>query len=279
LYIAMTLLLGFAAVNTGNNLIYLLVSALLGFMAVSGVLGRGNFAGLRVSIEPPEEVYDGRQTLVRVRVENRRRFLPAFLIRVVLLDTEVTFSVVDPAGSATAAATVTFRGRGLQCPPPAQVFSIFPINFFVRRWAVPMAGPVTVFPAPVACGDPFGPEGDAGGGERLLPERGSEGEISRIADYRGEPMKRIHWKLSARQGELKVKELSTVAREPVLLDPEALSGTTLKARLRSASFLIIRYLREGRPVGLILGGRKIPPETGRAHKLRLLTELALYGRD
>lgn len=275
----MTLLLGFAAVNAGNNLIYLLVSALLGFMAVSGVLGRGNFAGLRVSVEPPEELYDGRQTLVRVRVENRRRFLPAFLLRVALLDTEVTFPVVDPAGSATAAASVTFRGRGLQSLPPAQVYSIFPINFFVRRWAVPLARPVTVFPAPVSCGDPFGSEGDAGRGERTLAERGSEGEISRIADYRGEPMKRIHWKLSARHGELKVKELSAIAREPVLLDPETLPGGNLETRLRGASFLVNRYLRAGRPFGLKLGGRTIPPATGRAHKLRLLTELALYGWD
>jgi len=43
----MTLLLGFAAVNTGNNLLYLLVSALLGFMAVSGVLGKWNLSRLR----------------------------------------------------------------------------------------------------------------------------------------------------------------------------------------------------------------------------------------
>jgi len=41
-------LIGFAAVNTGNNLLYLLVSALLGFMAVSGVLGKWNLAGVEV---------------------------------------------------------------------------------------------------------------------------------------------------------------------------------------------------------------------------------------
>jgi hypothetical protein len=36
-YIALTLLTGFAAVNTGNNLLFLVVSALLAFMAVSGI--------------------------------------------------------------------------------------------------------------------------------------------------------------------------------------------------------------------------------------------------
>jgi uncharacterized protein (DUF58 family) len=275
----MTLLLGFAAVNTGNNLIYLLVSALLGFMAVSGVLGRSNLSGLRVEFEPPEEIYDGRETLARIRVENPRRLLPAFLIRVTLPATATTFAVVDPAGTAAAAVTVTFRRRGQQTLPPVQVFSIFPINFFVRRLAVVPVRPVTVFPAPVSCGLMFGTHGEIGRGERTSPNRGNEGEISRIADYRGEPIKRIHWKLSARQGELKIKELSAVAREPVILDPDALPGPHLEARLRCASFLVNRYLREDRPVGLNLGGRPIPPATGRAHKLRLLTELALYGQD
>jgi uncharacterized protein (DUF58 family) len=275
----MTLLLGFAAVNTGNNLIYLLVSALLGFMAVSGVLGRGNLSGLRVEFEPPEEVYDGRETLARVRVENPRRFLPAFLIRVALPGTTATFPVVDPAGTAAEAVTVTFRGRGPQNPPPVQVSSIFPINFFVRRLAVAPSRPVTVFPAPVSCGLPSGSGGEDGRGDRNSPNRGNEGEISRIADYRGESMKHIHWKLTARQGELKIKELSAVAREPLILDLDALPGPHMEARLRCASFLVNRYLREDRPVGLNLGGRAIPPATGRVHKLRLLTELALYGQD
>ncbi len=55
----MTLLLGFAAVNTGNNLLYLLVSALLGFMAVSGILGRWNLARLSLRCLPPDELFDG----------------------------------------------------------------------------------------------------------------------------------------------------------------------------------------------------------------------------
>ncbi|NIQ94316.1 MAG: hypothetical protein GWN87_08975, partial [Desulfuromonadales bacterium] len=55
----LTLLLGFAAVNTGNNLLYLMVSALLGFMAVSGLIGRYNLARLRVEFAAPPEIYAG----------------------------------------------------------------------------------------------------------------------------------------------------------------------------------------------------------------------------
>jgi len=108
--------------------------------------------------------------------------------------------------------------------------------------------------------------------------KGYEGELSRIADYRGgEPLKLIHWRLSARHGELKVKELSAVDRPPVTVDLEQLPGG-LEERLRCATYLILSFLRENRPVGLRLGSRAIPPAVGRAHKLRLLAELAIHGQ-
>lgn len=273
----MTLLLGFAAVNTGNNLLYLLVSALLGFMTVSGILGRGNITGLEVAVEPPDEVYDGVPTLLRVRLENRRRFLPAFLIRASVREGTVLFPFVDRGASASAVVSTVFRGRGRQSVGPARICSNFPINFFVRCRPSEGESRVAVFPSPVStralgaeeCGGPQG--------ETPTPARGIEGEMHGIADYRGEPLKLIHWKLSARHDDLKVRELSAVAREPVVVEPARLPGRDLEERLRRASFLLNRYQRENRPVGLKLGERVIAPAAGRAHKLRLLTELATYG--
>lgn len=274
----MTLLLGFAAVNTGNNLLYLLVSALLGFMTVSGILGRWNLAGLGVHIEVPDEIYDGVETLLTIRLENRRSFLPAFLIEVVLPAGRATFTLVERRGSASETLVAVFHGRGLHTLDRAQARSIFPINFFVRSFPVPVDRSLTVFPAPHLCR----PAGEAGrkaaGGELPVSRKGYEGEISRISDYRGgEPLKLIHWKLSARQGVLKVKELSAAARPPVTIELDLLPGG-LEERLRCAAYLVTSYLRENRPVGLRLGGRTLPPAVGRAHKLRLLAELAGHGQ-
>lgn len=275
----MTLLLGFAAVNTGNNLLYLLVSALLGFMAVSGILGRGNITGLEVTVEPPDEIYDGLSTLVRVRLENRRRLLPAFLIRVSVLDGAALFPFVDRGASATVMIPTVFRGRGIRRVGRGRVCSNFPINFFIRCRPVAGNRHFAVFPAPVGSRALSGGARNDRRGEFPAPPKGVEGDIRGIGDYRGEPMKLIHWKLSARHDILKVRELSTVAREPVVVEPEGLPGRDLEERLRYASFLLNAYQRENRSVGLKLGGRLIPPAPGRAHKLRLLTELAAYGSN
>jgi uncharacterized protein (DUF58 family) len=280
LYIGMTLLLGFAAVNTGNNLLYLLVSALLGFMAVSGVLGRWNLASLALRCVPPEEVYDGVETLLGIELVNQRRRLPVCLMEVSLAGEKVLFPLVEPGARQRKPLLATLHGRGWQDLPPLEIHSRFPINFFIRRMTLAVTDPVLVFPAPRPCAEGAHPDPAGAHGVAQNWQRGMDGEVSRIGEYRGgEPLKQIHWKLSARHDQLKVKELSASVRAPVILDLAALPGMVLEERLRCASWLVGQFLRAGRPVGLRAGTLEIAPECSRAHKLRLLKVLALHGLD
>jgi uncharacterized protein (DUF58 family) len=275
----MTLLLGFAAVNTGNNLLYLLVSALLGFMAVSGILGRWNLARLSLRCLPPEEVFDGVPTLLGIELVNGRRFLPVCLLEIAVGDERGLFPLVEPGTSRRRSLAVTLTGRGWQRLPTVTVRSRFPINFFIRSLTLAVADPVLVFPRPQPCALAW--QADPGGvrGEEAARHKGQEGEVSRIGDYRGgEPLRLIHWKLSARHDQLKVKELSATSRAPVILDLNAVPGTGLEERLRSATYLIQQQLRAGRPVGLRVGATLFPARLGHPHKLHLLRALALYDR-
>jgi uncharacterized protein (DUF58 family) len=279
LYIIITLLLGFAAVNTGNNLLYLVVAALLGFMAVSGLAGKSNLDGVEIDFTPPDEVYDGIPTLLRVRLRNRRRFWPLFLLRVELFGFATNFAVIGGGEERSEPLPLTLSGRGRKQVRAVRIASRFPVNFFVRSRHLPLAREIVVFPAP----HPYPGEGAASGGrrdgERPSPRRGLQGEVARITDYSGrEPLKQVHWKLSARQDALKVKEYAAATCDPLLVELEALPGD-LETRLRTASFLVNRAARQGRPVGLRLAGRHLAPDSGTAHKLRLLRELALYGHD
>jgi len=276
----MTLLLGFAAVNTGNNLLYLLVSALLGFMAVSGILGRWNLAALSLRCLPPEELFDGVPTLLGIELVNGRRRLPVCLLEITIGAERALFPLVEPGQRQRRSLSFTLNGRGWQTLPPVQVYSRFPINFFVRSLTLAIDDPVLVFPTPRPCGLPWQP--DAGGvrGAAAAAHKGTEGEVSRISDYRGgEPLRLIHWKLSARHDQLKVKELSATSRLPVILDLNTIPAPGLEERLRCATYLIQQLLRAGRPVGLRAGATILPPRLGVPHKLQLLRALALYDRD
>lgn len=256
-----------------------MVSALLGFMAVSGCAGWMNIRGIRVAVEFPDEIYDGTDTLVFVRLENRKRMLPSFLLRVDACDAAVGFNLVERNSVESDALTLCFRGRGKRVLEQALVSSTFPINFFVRGIRVSLDAAFTVFPAPRACGFPEGPGPMDARGEAFSPRRGYGGEVAKIRDYTGsEPFKLIHWRLSARHQELKVKELTSPSETPLVLDVLSLPGGNLEERMSNGAFLVNRAIRAGRPVGLKLAGRLIRPDTTRTHRLRLLTELAEYGK-
>jgi uncharacterized protein (DUF58 family) len=139
---------------------------------------------------------------------------------------------------------------------------------------------VTVFPAPLPCPDLLRIDPGGGLGLQQNGQRGYEGDINRISDYQGgEPLKSIHWKLTARHDSLKVKELSAVTRKPIVLELADVPGSILEVRLRHASYLVARWLREGWPVGLKASALDLPPGVGHRHKLLLLQALADYGQD
>jgi uncharacterized protein (DUF58 family) len=249
-------------------------------MAVSGILGKWNLSGIEVRLLPVDEIFDGLPTLVGVELVNRRRRLPAFLMEILLGDAAVLFPLTDPDRTQRKNLEMTFHGRGSQPLPQIQIRSRFPINFFIRHKALPSPRTLTIFPRPRPCA---GPEySDPGGerGSRQSRSRGQDGDISRISNYQGgEPLKLIHWKLSARHDSLKVKELSAATRAPVILDLAQLPGSGLEQRIGTAAYLVMRMLREGRPVGLRAGQTEIAAATGRQHKLQLLEMLANYGQD
>jgi uncharacterized protein (DUF58 family) len=82
-YVLVTLVIGIAALNTGNNLLYIVVAAMLAAILVSGVVSAVVLRGLEVEVRLPEHVFAGREVAGRIVLRNPRRFLPAFSIRVV----------------------------------------------------------------------------------------------------------------------------------------------------------------------------------------------------
>ncbi len=249
-------------------------------MAISGILGKWNLSRIRLSCTPPEEVYDGLPTLFSVNLKNDRRWMPVFLMEVVMEGQVVLFPVVDPGKSRSKSLEVALNGRGSQRLAGVTLRSRFPINFFIRSMTLPIERDVTVFPRPLPCRDVHQPDPGGRRGARAHWMKGQEGDISHISDYRGgEPLKMIHWKLSARHDRLKVKELSASTHTPVTIDLDAIPATDIEQRLCFGAHLITRLLRSGRPVGLKLGSMEISPDNSRQHKLMLLKVLALYGTD
>jgi uncharacterized protein (DUF58 family) len=81
-YLALTLLIGIAALNTGNNLLFIVVAAMLGAVLVSGIVSAVMISGLEIDLHLPHHVFAGQSYAGAVLLRNRR-WLPAFSISVV----------------------------------------------------------------------------------------------------------------------------------------------------------------------------------------------------
>jgi uncharacterized protein (DUF58 family) len=269
-------LFGSAAVNTGNNLLYLLVSALLGFMAVTGLIGHWNLQGMAITVRPGQELYAGVPASLEVFVRNRQRLAARFLIRVALLQQGASIPVLPASEQRSLTLPFVPEQRGYQHLPEVRVQSCFPVNFFIRSQALVQDQQFLVFPQPQPGAGPVGDGSAAGSDDQVSGRIGFEGDFFGIDDYRsGDPLKSIHWKLSARHDGYKIKRQVQQMDPGLLLDPDDFSGD-LEQRLGQCVYLINKCGRAQRAVGLRLQERTLPPALGAAHRFRLLSELATY---
>ena len=72
IYIVVTILISVAAINTGNNLLYIISSLMLALMAISGIASLFNLFFIEISLRPPEEVFAG----IPARFSLRARITP-----------------------------------------------------------------------------------------------------------------------------------------------------------------------------------------------------------
>src|SRR6202451_879289 len=82
-YVGIVLLIGIAALNTGNNLLSIVVAAMLAAIMVSGFASALVLRDLELDVRLPEHVFAGRPMLGRIVLRNPRRWLPSFSVNVV----------------------------------------------------------------------------------------------------------------------------------------------------------------------------------------------------
>src|SRR5512134_2899841 len=78
--------LGVAAVNTGNNLAYLLCSLLLALIIVSGMLSDLTVRGLQVTAVLPDAIHATQPALITIALANRKRRLASYSVALEGLD-------------------------------------------------------------------------------------------------------------------------------------------------------------------------------------------------
>ena len=83
IYILISVVIGIAALSSGNNLLYVIVAALLSAILVSGIASALVLRSLALDVHLPEHVFAARPMLARLLLSNTSSWLPSFSVRVV----------------------------------------------------------------------------------------------------------------------------------------------------------------------------------------------------
>jgi uncharacterized protein (DUF58 family) len=124
--------------------------------------------------------------------------------------------------------------------------------------SLPPPGALLVYPRLVRLQRLFSESGThSHDGRRLLLRRHSGFELHGVREYaQGESLRRVHWRSTARRGELMVKELEDAPRDEiaVLLDADASAvvGDSFHVQVRAAGSILDSYVRRGRRAVLVV---------------------------
>jgi len=287
IYIIISIFLGVVAINTSNNLYYLITAMMLGYMLASGLAGRGNIRGASVSVSFPDEIYASAPCAAQICVSNKNRFTPIFLIEVALRQekgqgngkTSAFFPIIQPGCTESRTVFTTFPSRGRCFFNDIELTSSFPFNFFVRYWPVNAEMEVTVFPGPLACEPDSALITSGDEDEETFADSLAETDIVGVRPYvEGDSMRRIHWKSSARTGKLQARLYDgafSLSHQRVI-DLDRLIAGGLERGLSMAAYIIVESIKSKLPIGIRNGNTLTLPASDYAHKKDLLTQLALY---
>ena len=271
IYIIITIVLSVGAVNTGNNLLYLMTSLMLALMFLSGLSSLANLFFLDFSITPSQEIFAGIPARFNLTVTRMRGF--SFFLNFETRFGSSQLPIIK--GRLETSLWLKLPKRGSVSIESLRIHSGFPLGFFRRYKAYSGSLEVLVYPRPIPRVFPS-LTGSSRGGEKSSPFHGELGdEIKGLRDYREpDPLKWIDWKATARKGDMVVRDFYSLEGDTLVIDLST-RQRSWERRLSEACYLILEGQRRKLSMVLILPDRKIGPGQGEKHKKLLLEALSL----
>lgn len=232
IYLLGILLVAVAALNTGNNLLFLILACLIAAILMSGILSSITLSGIEVRLELPEHIFAGQPVRALLELRNEKLTLPSFSLRVegsagknsnvpAFLHRPIYFPYVPRHDCVQQSVPLTFPCRGAYRQEALRVSTRFPFGFLKKSRLVNLKTEALVYPSIEPTQEFL----------EILP--GLEGALESVVKGRGQDLyalrgyvppdsaRHVHWKASARYGSLMVREFTREddCRALLVLDP------------------------------------------------------------
>lgn len=261
-YLLALLAIGAFAVNSGNNLLYLVFSLMLGLFLVSGVVSRRSLRGLTPLDLDEGNLFARVRGGLRLRLQDRApKRIRGLELRLAMEGGEVETAFFAGGGGESEPVAVLHARAGLRGwtrLTGLELRTRHPFGFLEKAWHFELDRAVLVLPHPRA---PQAAPGDPArdGQARTLPRPGESSPEGARPMRPGDPPARVHWKRSAQrpQGELWVRTFEE--EQPLALHLELdlgawSPGRTFERELERLSGAILQARLQKREVELVIRG-------------------------
>jgi len=285
-YVVVLILVTMAAFNTQNNMLYLVLGMMLAALVASFTISEWAIAKLHVTREAPEMVEAGRFFSVTYKIRNDKAVLPSIAARVIdpLAGAEVMAAAawIGPGKEETARGVGVITRRGRVRFKGLRISTSAPFGWFRKEKQTTLAGEIIALPRS-DFGEVHRETIATLGDQRPVFKKGRGDELFGFREYqRGDPIREIHWKTSARVGGLMVREREAEEerrlRIELMVDP-ARPKEDDPGRERAvldAAALARAAIEDGWMVRVEAAGRGVDFGHGPGHLTTTLIFLALF---
>ncbi len=294
-FVLLTLAVGVAAINTGNNLLYLLLAMMLSLVVLSGLLSEQSLRRLLLIRRVPEHIFANQPATAAFSITNEKSRFPTFSLRVMdvignrAVDRGVHLLHLDAGVSSLQPYPLLFPQRGLYRIEGVKLLTRFPFGLFIKAATIPLASEVVVYPELKPLPMRLAQELTTFGQAQTVPRRGPGVALYSLREYRaGDDSRTIHWKTSARVGRLIVRETEAEDQRHVTLalcTGRPGRGTPAGDQVdREAAFeeavsltaSLAAFFHEGAyTIRLLVGNEELPYGSGLPHLYEIYRRLAL----
>jgi uncharacterized protein (DUF58 family) len=288
-FLLFTIGIGVAAINTGNNLFYLLLAMMFSVVVISGLLSEQCLRRLDFHRHVPDLIMANQPTTVTLSVTNHSRWLPSFSLRLFddaggqNLDRGLFVSHLSAQRSALLSYPVLATARGRLRLDGIRAETLFPFGLFLKRafYQIPADIPVSppIRPLSLRFVDELVSEGQG----LSLPRRGHGTQLYNLRLYRpGDDSRSIHWMTTARTSNLIVRETEAEDQRRITIALSTLAPDDRDALFEHSVTLVASILwqlsQKSCPLRLIVDAEDSGLGSGSDHLLSMLRLLALCER-
>lgn len=288
-FLLFTVAIGVAAINTGNNLFYLLLALMLSLIVISGLLSEHCLRRLSFHRHVPDLIMAHDPATVSLSVTNRNRHLPSFSLRLfdVVGGSDVDRGLFIRQLSAQRSVLLSYpllaTKRGRIVLEQIRAETLFPFGLFLKRALYPIVTEVLVGPPIKPLSLRFIDDLVSEGQGRSLPRRGHGMQLYNLRLYRpGDDSRAIHWMTTARTAQLIIRETEAEDQRRITIAlfctaPDPLDDLFERSVTLVAS-LLWQLTQRNFPLRLLVGEEDSGSGVGSEHLLFMMRLLAVCRR-